>query len=109
LGAVCPSAVVLGRSIVVIVILGGHLPCFFDELGFSGQDAKHTVYKITLAVEISPTLMLLFVEIIAQIVKLKLRYLLEKLKLADFGNGRLVLLSKVSVEHPLVIAFAKND
>lgn len=53
--------------------------------------------------------MLLFVEIIAQIVELKLRYLLEKLKLADFGNGRLVLLSKVSVEHPLVVAFAKND
>jgi len=53
--------------------------------------------------------MLLFVKIIAQIVELKLRYLLEKLKLADFGNGRLVLLSKVSVEHPLVVAFAKND
>ena len=109
MGAVCPSAVVLGRSIVVIVILGGHLPCFFNELGFARQDAKHAVYKITLAVEISPTLMLLFVEIVAQIVELKLRYLLEKLKLADFGNSRLVLLPMVSDEHPLVVAFAKND
>ena len=62
-----------------------------------------------MTVEVRSALDTLFMEIITQIVQLQLRYLFEKLKLADFGNGRLVLLSKVSVEHPLVVAFAKND